>query len=71
MMNRRYRYEIEYFVTENGGSKRKQRKEIEFTKPKSDWERKDYDTLHKYLSMQEKVKCEVSIIEIKLIGARN
>lgn len=71
MTSTRYRYEIEYFVTDNDG-KRKKKREVEFTKPKETWKNSDWDTLDKYLRIQERSKrCDVSVIDIKPIKFEN
>ena len=64
----RYRYEIEYFVTDDSTGKHKKKKEVEFTKPEEKWEKTDWDTLDKYLRSREKSsRCDVSVIEVKPI----
>lgn len=70
-MAQRYKYEIEYLLIEATGGKHKRKKEVEFTKPESSWDTKDYDTLAKYLRLQEKTRCDVSVIGVKLIEAKN
>lgn len=68
MKDIRYRYEIEYFVTDDSAGKHKKKREVEFTKSKDKWERSDWETLSKYLRLQEKSnRCDVSIIEVKAI----
>ena len=68
MKDIRYRYEIEYFMTDDSAGKHKKKREVEFTKPKDNWGREDYETLAKYLRLQEKSnRCDVSIIEVKAI----
>ena len=64
----RYRYEIEYFVTDDSTGKHKRKKEVEFTKPKEQWDNAEWDTLDRYLRLQEKSsRCDVSVIEVKPI----
>lgn len=68
MKDIRYRYEIEYFVTDDSAGKHKKKREVEFTKPQDKWERSDWETLAKYLRLQEKSqRCDVSVIEVKAI----
>lgn len=69
-MTQRYKYEIEYLCIEETGGKHKRKKEVEFTKPESSWKISDYDTLNKYLKLQEKIRCDVSVINIKPIETR-
>lgn len=69
-MTQRYKYEIEYLLIEEAGGKHKRKKEVEFTKPESSWDTKDYDTLAKYLKLQEKTRCDVSVIGVKLIETK-
>lgn len=69
-MAQRYKYEIEYLCIEETGGKHKRKKEVEFTKPESSWDNKDYDALTKYLKLQEKTRCDVSIIGAKPIETR-
>lgn len=71
MTGARYRYEIEYFVTDDAG-KHKKKREVEFTKPKETWKNSDWDALDKYLRAQERSKrCDVSVIEVKPIKFKN
>ena len=68
MKDIRYRYEVEYFVTDDSAGKHKKKREVEFTKLQDKWERSDWDTLAKYLRLQEKSqRCDVSVIEVKAI----
>ena len=69
---KRYRYEIEYFVTDDGTGKHKKKKEVEFTKPQDKWERSEWETLTKFLQVREYSKrCDVSIISIKPVETKN
>lgn len=66
MSEKRYRYEIEYLVTSETGGRHKRKKIVEFTKVYEDWKHSDVDMLARYLKNQEKTKCEIAIIDIKI-----
>lgn len=66
MSEKRYRYEIEYLVTSETEGRHKRKREVEFTKAYEDWKHSDVDMLARYLTNQEKTRCEIAIIDIRL-----
>lgn len=63
----RYKYLIKYLITGDFG-KKTESKEIEFTKPKTDWSLKDYSRLEEYIKSLYKTHTDVTIIETEALA---
>ena len=61
-----YKYDVSYLLVIHDGGIHRERCEIEFSKPKEEWERYEWIRLSKYLEAKEKPhRCDVSIISVE------
>ena len=66
MTEQKYKYEVCYLATIHDGGIHRKTREVEFSKPKEEWERYEWIRLTKYLEAKEKPhRCDVSIISVE------